>query len=186
MLRNQNRMSPRLVGKTLLEAQLTRGFVDLAGTDLTGDIELPGEWINRHLADLAASGKTAPVVGASVAFLDDNRAVLLLVLDRFPLPRRVEVPIAVSRISPDPSGAAVELGLEPAPWLRIVLPLLASRARAQGLRWEGNRLVLRLADLVGDPRIEAILRHVRALQWSTSPGCLIVRFEWNVEAPVVH
>lgn len=170
----------------MLENQLAGGFGDFVGTDLTADIELPGEWINRHLADLFATGKTAPVVGASVALLDDNRAVLLLVLDRFPLPRRVEVPIAVSRISPDPRAATVELGLEPAPWLRILLPLLASRARTQGLWWEGNRLVLRLADLVGDPRIEAALRHVRVLQWSTSPGCLSIRFEWNVEAPVVH
>ncbi len=167
----------------MLRGELQSGFARFAGTTVHADLHLPGEWLNRQLVGAVAGGKAGPVTGVSLALLSDNRAVLLIALDRFPLPRRVELPVVVVPQSPDPRSITLELQLEPSGWLRLLLPMFAPLARGQGMQLEGNRLRLRLVDFADDTTVSAIASHLDCLEWSTATGVLRVAGRWTVGSP---
>lgn len=165
---------------SLIREEATTGFGRFAGTILHGTLALPGAWLNRQSVKAVASGKAGPITGLSIALLENQRAVILIALDRFPLPRRVELPVLILPVSPEPRALALEMQLEPSGWLRMLLPLFAPLARGQGLALDGNRLRLRLADFAENPIASSIAAHVREIQWATSPGSLHVNFFWEV------
>ncbi len=167
----------------MLRGELQSGFARFAGTTVHAELHLPGEGLNRQLVGTVAGGKAGPVTGVSLALLSDNRAVLLVALDRFPLPRRVELPVVVVQQSPDPRSITLELQLEPSGWLRLLLPMFAPLARGQGMQLEGNRLRLRLVDFADDTTVSAIASHLDCLEWRTATGVLRVAGRWMVGSP---
>ncbi len=160
---------------------MASGFALLAGTRLEAELAVPGAWFNRRLQEVAATGRLRPITAVSVAFLPENRAVLLLAVDRFPLPRRIELPMTLHAESPQPAEGVLELGLEPTGLLRVALPLLAPWLRADGVSLDGNILRLRLASLPGAAPIRPIFERFSQLRWSSATGVLTMTCTFAVE-----
>jgi len=171
-------MMPPEVVLSLLRRESSTGFQRLAGTRFEGTVPIPGAEIARALrASLPEGGA---ITAVDIALQEGGRAVLLLAMDRFPLPRRVEIPIVLEP-SPETPDEALDLRLEPGGLLRFVLPLVSAAFNRPGVAFSGNRarlLVKEMPELPEDRAIAGLLRSIRA---RTIPGVLLLDFV--VEVP---
>jgi hypothetical protein len=78
----------------ILERELASGFASLPGTQIKGKLPVPGALINQALKEAIAK-KSGPVKGVMVALLEGNKAIAVVAIDQFLLPKTLELPFTI-------------------------------------------------------------------------------------------
>ena len=109
----------------ILERELSSGFASLPGTHLQGKLPVPGALINQALKEALAK-KSSPVKGVMVALLDENKAIAVVAIDQFLLPKTLELPFTIQPTVAKNGKLIVTVQLEPTSGLvGVLIPLLA-------------------------------------------------------------
>lgn len=155
------------------------GLARFSGTHLTGTVPVDGRLANTLLqsAPLPPDG---PLKSVAIAFQPGNRAVLLLALERFPLPRQMEIPLTVEPVVEVPGQPVIVLHLQPGGLWGMVVPILLGAIARPGISNQGNTVRLDLAALT-PPESRRWLACLRRLELRTEPGRLAIHFDLLVE-----
>jgi len=159
------------------------GLDDLAGATISGEIPLPNDLINRLIAQRLAASPSAIATAVVDAQDNDNVAVELSMrgpkllpsvriaarIDRQPdLPHAPVLGLRWSLRGMGPLGSLAALALT---WLKALPP---------GIRADGDRIDLDIADVLRSQGLGELLACVAALQVHTRRGAFVVRFELRV------
>jgi len=122
----------------ILERELASGFASLPGTHLRGTLPVPSALLNQALREALAQ-KNGPVKGVLIALLDDNKAIAVVALEQWPLPKQVELPFSISPVVARGGKLLASITLDPpGGLLGALIPMLAGLV--PGVRASGNTL----------------------------------------------
>jgi hypothetical protein len=159
-----------------------RCFTDTPGASIVGRLPIPGDWLNRILRESAPEGDSSPIKGVALAIQEETRATLLVSLDKWPLPKIVEIPFLW-----DPS---LDMSAPGAPVLRLTheasglfapaIPLLIGYVNKEGIRAEGKHITVALGTLLKKQGLDDLIPLISTLELRGAPGKLWLRFTLKV------
>ena len=167
----------------ILERELASGFASLPGTQIRGKLPVPGALINQALKE-ALSKKNGPVKGVMVALLEDNKAIAVVALDQFLLPKTLELPFTIEQTVARNGKLIATIQLEPPGGLvGILIPLLAGLM--PGVTAQGTTLSIDLGAQLKEKSGHDFAHLIDRLELSTRRGFLDIVFSLRVpeEAP---
>jgi hypothetical protein len=166
----------------LFERERSRGFANLTGTALTGRVPIPGEWLNQALRDGRPEDDDSPVKGVALAIQDTTRGTLLVSLDKWPLPRLMEIPFQWDpKLDLKAPGAPIlHVTHEATGLLAPAIPILIASVKRDGIRAEGRHITLCLGTLLQKQNMSDILGLLTRLEMRGSRGTLWVEFALSI------
>lgn len=155
-------------------------FEQLAGARIGGELPLTDAVVNRAIAErVARSG--GPVTGVSVHARDGDALDIELSLQGVPMVSTVPISARVDQQPLLPHSPVLGLTWSLAglgALARIAGPFIARMRRLPpGIRIEGDRILVDIADLLRAQRLDDLLRHLAHLEVHTHDGRIIVQFE---------
>ena len=164
--------------QTILERELASGFASLPGTQIRGKLPVPGALINQALKEALAQ-KSGPVKGVMVALLEDNKAIAVVALDQFLLPKQLELPFTIQSIVARNGKLIATIQLEPPGGLvGILIPLLAGLV--PGVTASGTTLSIDLGAQLQEKSGHDFAPLIQSLELSTRRGFLDIAFSLRV------
>lgn len=164
--------------QTILERELASGFASLPGTRIKGKLPVPGALINQALKDALAK-KNGPVKGVMVALLDGNKAVAVVAIDQFLLPKTLELPFTIEPTVAQNGKLIATIHLDPPGGLvGALIPLLAGLV--PGVTANGTTLSIDLGAQLKEKSGHDFAHLMESLELSTRRGFLDVAFSLQV------
>lgn len=126
----------------ILERELASGFASLPGTYLRGTLPVPSALLNQALREALAQ-KSGPVKGVLIALLDDNKAIAVVAIEQWPLPKQVELPFTIAPVVAKNGKLIAAITLDKLEGIiGMLIPLLAGLV--PGVKANGNTLEIDL------------------------------------------
>jgi hypothetical protein len=155
-------------------------FRDISGSTVTGDVPIADSLINRFIAD-ALAVRQAPVTAVLLESLEDGRLLAHVTLRGPKFIPQVSVAISIEEQPRFPESPVLVLR-----WSLAKLGFLGNMAAPflsnlknlpPGVRIEGERALVDVAEMLRVRGLGEALRYVRRLEIGTRVGQVIVRFE---------
>lgn len=162
----------------ILERELASGFSSLPGTQIKGNLPVPGALLNQALKDALAK-KSGPVKGVMVALLDSNKAIAVVAIDQFLLPKTLELPFSIEPTVARNGQLIATIHLEPPGGLvGVLIPLLAGLV--PGVTANGTTLSIDLGTQLKEKSGHDLAPLIDKLELSTRRGFLDIAFSLRV------
>ena len=162
----------------ILERELASGFSSLPGTQIKGTLPVPGALLNQALKDALAK-KSGPVKGVMVALLDGNKAIAVVAIDQFLLPKTLELPFSIEPTVARNGQLIVTIQLEsPGGLVGVLIPLLAGLV--PGVTANGTMLSIDLGTQLKEKSGHDLAPLIEKLELSTRRGFLDIAFSLSV------
>lgn len=162
----------------ILEKELATGFASLPGTHVRGRLPVPSALLNQALKEALAK-KDTPVQGVLVALLDNNKAIAVIGLDKWPLPKKVELPFSIVPTVAQGGKLTATIVLDPPGGLiGTLIPLLASLV--PGVKANGTTLEIDLGARLKENSGHDLAPLIENLELHTRRGYLDVTFSLRV------
>ena len=167
---------------SLLTRERSQGFPNLRGTRLSGVLPIPGEWLNQALREGRPESDDSPVKGIALAIQDTTRATLLVSLDKWPLPKLMEIPLLWDPLLDltAPGGPTLRLTHELGGLLGGAIPVIVGAAKQPGIRAEGRHITLALGELLKKQNLGDVLALFTHLELRGAPGTLFLHFTLEI------
>ena len=167
---------------TLLARERAAGFPHLRGTSLRGVLPIPGEWLNQAMREGRPEADDSPVKGIALAVQDTTRATLLVSLDKWPLPKLMEIPLLWDPIldMSAPGGPTLRLTHELGGLLGTAIPVIVAAAKQTGIRAEGRHITLALGEILKKQGLGDLLALFTKLELRGAPGTLYLHFTLEI------
>lgn len=168
--------------KQIFERERSRGFANLAGTDLTGRLPIPGEWLNQALREGKPEDDGSPVKGIALAIQDTTRGTLLVSLEQWPLPKLIEIPFLWDpKVETGvPGGPILRLTHEATGLLGTAIPLIIGSLKNSGIRAEGRHVNIALGTLLKEQGLDDVMGFLTRLELRGARGVLWVDFALSI------
>ncbi|WP_309707812.1 hypothetical protein [Armatimonas sp.] len=162
----------------ILERELASGFSSLPGTHIKGTLPVPGALLNQALKDVLAK-KGGPVKGVMVALLEGNKAIAVIAIDQFLLPKTLELPFTIEPVVANNGKLVAVIELEsPGGLVGALIPLLAGLM--PGVTANGTTLSIDLGARVKEKSGHDFAPLIESLTLSTRRGFLDISFSLRV------
>jgi hypothetical protein len=162
----------------ILERELASGFASLPGTQIKGKLPVPGALINQALKEKLAK-KSTPVKGVMVALLEGNKAIAVIAIDQFLLPKTLELPFTIEPMVAKNGTLIAQIELEPPGGLvGVLIPLLAGLM--PGVTASGTTLSIDLGAQLKAKSGHDFAPLIEKLELSTRRGFLDIAFSLRV------
>lgn len=162
----------------ILERELASGFASLPGTQIKGKLPVPGALINQALKDALAK-KSGPVKGVMVALLEGNKAIAVVAIDQFLLPKTLELPFTIEPTVAKNGKLIATVHVEPPGGLvGALIPLLAGLM--PGVTANGTTLAIDLGAQLQEKSGHDFTPLIDTLELSTRRGFLDITFSLHV------
>ena len=167
--------------KEILEREIATGFASLPGTRLKGTLPIPGTLLNQALREALAKRET-PIKGVLLALLEDNKAIAVIGIDKWPLPKQVEIPFSIAPTVKREGQLIVSVTLDPpGGLLGVIVPILAGLI--PGVDARGNTLEIDLGARLKQKSGHDLAPLIQNLELRTRRGFLDVAFTLEVPTP---
>lgn len=162
----------------ILERELASGFASLPGTQIKGKLPVPGALINQALKEAIAK-KGGPVKGVMVALLEENKAIAVVAIDQFLLPKTLELPFTIEPTVAKDGKLIATVQLDPPGGLvGVLIPLLAGMV--PGVTANGTTLSIDLGAQLKEKSGHDFASLIDTLELSTRRGFLDIHFALRV------
>jgi hypothetical protein len=162
----------------ILERELASGFASLPGTHIKGKLPVPGALLNQALKD-ALTKKSGPVKGVMVALLEGNKAIAVIAIDQFLLPKTLELPFTIAPTVAKNGTLVATIELEPPGGLvGVLIPLLAGLV--PGVTATGTTLSIDLGAQLKEKSGHDFAPLIEQLELTTRRGFLDITFSLRV------
>ena len=162
----------------ILEKELATGFASLPGTHVRGTLPVPSALLNQALKE-ALSKKETPVKGVLLALLEDNKAIAVIGIDKWPLPKKVELPFSILPTVARGGKLIATVVLDPpGGLLGTLIPLLAGLV--PGVKANGTTLEIDLGARLKENSGHDLAPLIENLELRTRRGYLDVTFSLRV------
>ncbi len=162
----------------ILERELASGFASLPGTQIKGNLPVPGALLNQALKD-ALLKKSGPIKGVMVALLEGNKAIAVVAIDQFLLPKTLELPFTIEPKVAKNGQLVATVHLEPPGGLvGVLIPLLAGLV--PGVTANGTMLSIDLGARLQEKSGHDLAPLIEKLELSTRRGFLDIAFSLRV------
>jgi hypothetical protein len=162
----------------ILERELGSGFASLPGTHIQGKLPVPGTLLNQALKEALAK-KSGPVKGVMVALLEGNKAIAVVAIDQFLLPKTLELPFTIQPTVAQNGKLIATVELEPPGGLvGVLIPLLAGLM--PGVTASGTTLSIDLGARLKEKSGHDFGHLIERLELSTRRGFLDISFSLRV------
>ena len=166
----------------LLDRERRAGFPSLRGARLAGSLPLPGEWINQALREGKPETDDSPVKGIALAVQDAARATLLVSLDKWPLPKIVEIPFLWDPVLDlsAPGGPILRLTHEAGGLLGAAIPVIVSSLKQPAVRSEGRHITVAIGEILRKKGLGDLVSLLTRLEMRGTPGALTLIFALSI------
>lgn len=127
--------------------------------------------INSEIAK-KFQGRQSPVTGVAVAALGGGNAAIVIDVNQWPLPKRIEIPVVLSAAA-SPFPCITMTFIDPPTLLSMVLPLLQAHLPSE-LTVDKAQARLDLRPLLSSIGFAPWLSNLHKLQLSVEPGRFVV------------
>ena len=162
---------------------LGTNFEQLAGGHVSGELPLTDAVVNRVIAD-KLGGSSGPVTAVHVHAQDGDTLHVDLALQGVPMISSVPITARIDQQPVLPHSPVLGLTWSLAglgALARIAAPFVARvKTLPHGIRIEGDRVLVNVADILRAQGQEEALRYVTGLQVHTRDGQIRVQFELRV------
>jgi hypothetical protein len=153
---------------------------EIGGTVVAGEIPISDAVINRVVGE-ALAGRNLPVTAVRIEAEDDGRLMANVSIRGPRLIPQIRIAAAIDRQPEMPQSPVLGLrwslpGM--GPLAMFASPFLSQlKSLPPGIRIEGDRILIDIAQVLRQQGLADVLRYVTGLQIGTRRGRVIVRFE---------